>query len=157
MVEKSGNSADSGKEALTLEQLLAKFDEYAEEQVTSWDGLYSMLMSYVSTFRENPVYMAALASVNVLASFVLALQDLPEEQDALTIAKHMNRIMVMEPGRVGIIDYHKSEDLTTPQPSVPPAEALSAIVSVISALAGTRPVDDDIEPVMKPLDKRVLH
>lgn len=86
-----------GKTAL-LEQLNASMaDGY-----TSWADLYDRMKGVAAGYTSYPTPETAAMAIAHLLAFVLALEELPEEGDVVTIARKVNEIMAMRPEATGI-------------------------------------------------------
>lgn len=85
-----------------VKTVLAEMDAEAEQNIKSWEDLYTSLQSIAEDFYEEPAKPVAERSITLLLSFVLALRELPDEGDALNIAKKMHEIFLTRPDLTGV-------------------------------------------------------
>lgn len=82
--------------------ILAKMDAQTADKCNSWAELYAGLVSQAFTYFSHPCKETADFAILLLMSFVMALEDLPDEGDAKVISAKINEIMVMETHRTGV-------------------------------------------------------
>lgn len=137
------------KDRLELQRkALAEADAWAEREVNSWADLYGVIHKRMRAYRAMPHLPTAEMAMFTMYAFVLALEDLPEEGNAIVIMKRINHIMFMEPERLGasltVID---AEDVER-------AQRLLAALGALSSADGTTHVAEPEEPAPAPGGKK---
>jgi hypothetical protein len=90
------------KNTLNLQQrALDEANGWAERAISTWADLYGMLHARMRAFHSAPDQSSSEMALFSMYAFVLALEALPDEGNALVIVKKMNHIMFMEPERLG--------------------------------------------------------
>jgi len=82
----------------------AAFDEavkWAEEHVSSWSDLFGMIHRTMNNFHQTGADPDAGIALFTSYAFVVTMEMFPEEGDALVIAKHMMRLLYLEPEKMG--------------------------------------------------------
>lgn len=135
------------------EEILATILERMDKEIRSWDDLYGFLFKESKFYTEAGKHEAAADSViALLLGFVHALKNLPEEGDALVIAKETFRIAVMEPVMLGV-DVVSKKDIIYRM-----AEMTGAKVALVLAIPeeDSEGAADKSEGTASP-DKQTLH
>ena len=96
-------------ETSELVAVLDRLNEAQANHFTCWGDLYARLKASARGFTTQPCPETAASAVAVLISFVLALEELPEEGDAVVIAQRLNEIMLTRPDLTGVTFYTKPE------------------------------------------------
>lgn len=96
------------------------------DNLTSWEGLYTRLKEVSSAYTNYQCVQTASYAIATLLSFVLALEELPEEGDVVVIARRLNEILVTRPDLTGV---------TLHVGSVSTKEGLEQVISAIKAEA----------------------
>ncbi len=89
---------------------MAELNARARAKITSWQDLYDGLKEVCGLYSSAPSPRTASVAVVLLHSFVIALEQLPGEGDALAIAYRTNEVMVMRHDLTGIlmcVDAHE--------------------------------------------------
>jgi hypothetical protein len=145
-----------GKTQLELQQAaLDEADEWATKSITTWADLYGMIHGRMNAFHKSPDRASSEMAIFTMYAFVLALEALPDEGNALVIAKKMNHILFMEPERMGaILTVVDQEDIERT------AKVLSALGRMMSTHGETVAAQTE-EPAAgdKPAEapKKMLH
>lgn len=104
---------DSKKEMETKQNALAEIKAELEKAVSTWSDLYSVFHQKMNAFHTSPSQMTMEDAMLTMYAFILTLEEMPEEGDALVIAKRTVEIMIMEPERLGasvtVIDQEDAE------------------------------------------------
>lgn len=79
----------------------ANADVWVDENINTWADIYKMIHGKMNSFYAQPTEAGMQIALYTMYAFVMTMEDLPEEGEALAIAKHMNHIMFMEPERMG--------------------------------------------------------
>lgn len=87
---------------MNFEEMYIKHCKKIEEHVSTWKDLYDGLRTCVEIFLKEPSRDNGVTALFCLYSFVIALENLPEEGDAVNIAKEMIRLQVLEPEKIGL-------------------------------------------------------
>lgn len=85
-----------------LSEVLKDLNAETADTLTCWGDLYLRLRKAAELFTSNPSPGSAAGAVATLISFVLALEELPEEGDVVVIARRMNEILLTAPERTGV-------------------------------------------------------
>lgn len=136
------------KKPVTKEELLAMIDKHTAENINSWGDLYGSLRSQVLAYFASPNRRSAEFALALLLSFVVALEQNPEEGDAQKIAKAMNLLLVMEQDKLGV-------EVNFTLVSMEEREALRETVSHLLHTLLTPTEEEPTSTEAKP--KRVLH
>lgn len=136
---------------LTAEQVtaLAEADAWADEHIETWSDIYAMFHEKMHQYHQyqNPNMVIA-----VFYSFILALEEMPEEGDAKAIVKRMNYIMMAQPERTGMeVMVIKREDV------VKAAKVMRALGGMPTVVAEEEPEIPAEEPEASPESKKHLH
>jgi hypothetical protein len=98
-----------------------------DKQVTSWDDMYATIGDVYKHFIGSPSPTSAIAATGLMYSFILAMQQMPDEGDILILAYRMMEIQLLR------------DDLTLLPPTRHPdneaKEVLGGLVSLMAKLA----------------------
>lgn len=154
--------SDSDKKEQERAKLVEGYNASTDARINSWQDLYDMLKAQAAAFVAAPRASTGIATIDFLLSFVLALEDLPEEQDAKAIARRMNHIIVYQGDRTGIACTLPSEE-DTAQQNASAIDRLGALLGVMGKLSEyanqiPKDVEEEPPPLVMPLSgKRTLH
>ena len=148
------------KDPKTAERLaiLDKINAQTTDKCNSWADLYQGLKDQAFKYLENPSKENADFTITLMLSFVLALEDLPEEGEAKTISRKVNEILVMHPERTGVALYFGAEaEQVRASHEREVADILPMLQCVASMLAGgaVEVITDDTTGPVPPT--RTLH
>ncbi len=115
---------------------LAKMNERARAVITSWQDVYDGLKEVCSLYSSQPTPRTTAAAVMLLHSFVLALEQLPEEGDALVVAYRTNEIMIMRDDLTKMSLYADEDGAAR--------EALLRLTEAVQTIAAC--VEEDLVP-----------
>lgn len=96
-------------ETSELVEVLDRLNDAQANHFTCWGDLYARLKASARGFTTQPCPETAASAVAVLISFVLALEELPEEGDAVVVAQKLNEILLTRPDLTGVTFYTKPE------------------------------------------------
>ena len=105
MGEISGVYDENDPKIKTRLAFLAKMNEQARSKIASWQDVYDGLREISRLYSSAPSQATASVAVTLLHSFVIALEQLPEEGDALVVAYRMNEILIMRDDLTGMSLY----------------------------------------------------
>lgn len=114
-----------------LEQINAQTTDLYE----SWADLYRALAGDAFNYYENPTKANADFTVTLLLSFVMALEDLPEEGDVKAISRRTNEIMVMHPERTGVSVYFGEEAMEKGEESAAAISSLRELIPLLGKIS----------------------
>lgn len=140
--------ANMDKKPVTKEELLAMIDKHTAENINSWGDLYGSLRSQVLAYFASPNRRSAEFALALLLSFVVALEQNPEEGDAQKIAKAMNILLVMEQDKLGV---EVNFTLVSMEEREALRETVSHLLHTLLTPTEEEPASTDTKP------KRVLH
>ena len=119
---------------------LARMNEQARAKIASWQDVYDGLKEVCALYSSAPSQATASAAVTLLHSFVLALEQLPEEGDALVVAYRTNEVMIMRDDLTGMSLFVDEEEVARDA-----LLRLTTAVQAIAACVGEGPEPDATE------------
>lgn len=145
------------EERARRQKILDDLNEKAAQQITSWADLYSSLKDQAGAFFAEPNARSAGYTVLLFLTFVMALEDNPEEGDALKIVEKMNELLVFGEDRTGVCAVFAGEKPTAPPKADAILEALAraAVLLAVSTQAETE--DTPTSATTEGKAKRTLH
>lgn len=146
MSEKYPYFDESSPEFAAALKMCEGANKIVEEDIKSWDDLYSIFGEYAKRFVDLPCHDTAYPAVCVLYSFTLALKELPEEGDVLAIARRMNEIIFLHPEKTGLCITQGP----TPEEKLKEAVGLASVLAQV--LKATAPAPEEAKE-----STRVLH
>lgn len=118
---------------------LEELNRRTVDNISCWQDFYDQVKLMSHTYSSDPTRNLANYTIAVLSSFVIALEQLPEEGDIKVIVARLNEILVMQPDITGIYldvdgskasigalqylaEVGKSLNTTDPTQETPPAK-----------------------------------
>ena len=150
MSDKSGKKDD--KE--TKQRFLDEINAHTAARINSWADLYEGMKTQIYNYFQSPNKASADFTITMMLTFVVALEELPEEGDARKIAERMNYLLVMGGDKTGVeVSFATEEERA--ETLAKSKELLSSLSRAALALASElrQPEDDETAPGMK----RTLH
>ena len=149
MSENTDNIPDSAEETERKQRILDEINEHTAKRINSWEDLYTGLRDQVYAYFRSPSRATADFTVTLLLTFVVALEENPEEGDARKIAEKMNELLVFGGERTGV-----SVSFTTKAETADPVT--TALLGLLEAVKTLAPEDAATIANAKPT-KRTLH
>lgn len=81
---------------------LEKLNRNTVDNISCWQDFYDQAKRMSLAYSAQPSMNLANFTIGVLASFVIALEQLPEEGDIKVIVARLNEILVMQPELTGV-------------------------------------------------------
>ena len=150
MSDRSGKKDD--KE--TKQRFLDEINAHTAARINSWADLYEGMKTQIYNYFQSPSKASADFTITMMLTFVVALEELPEEGDARKIAERMNYLLVMGGDKTGVeVSFATEEERA--ETLAKSKELLSSLSRAALALASElrQPEDDETAPGMK----RTLH
>jgi hypothetical protein len=83
-------------------EYLAQLNAHTRASITCWQDVYDEMKAMCAAYVAQPSPQAASSAIALFCSFILAMEQLPEEGDILVIAQHLNEILIMRNDLTGI-------------------------------------------------------
>lgn len=133
-------------------EFLAQFNAKTAEKLTCWGDMYRELAGMAHDYVARGDKATADLTIVTFLSFVLALEELPEEGDIVVIAKRMNEIMVMREDLTGVKVFVGADA------EQQMAKARLASMALLSSVLGrVAPVDPTADIPEVPGTNKTLH
>lgn len=78
------------------DELVKELDTAVRRSVASWQDIYDMLTTAYTILTAQPSHFSTMVAMLWHRAFAKALEELPEEGDAVNIALKMNHIVVFD-------------------------------------------------------------
>lgn len=85
---------------MNLEERYADLCKQLDSDIKCWDDLYTYFDVLAGAVRDHPGPISLMNGFFTMYAFILALRDMPEEGDALVLAKKMMRNLTLDAGTV---------------------------------------------------------
>lgn len=97
------NTTDNpSKEAQMLKELLDEINHRTVDTISTWAEMYDAFKKQINAHFMHPSEYSAEFTLALMLSFILALEELPDEGDVKVILTRTNEILITEPSRTGI-------------------------------------------------------
>lgn len=127
-------------------------NEWTVKNIQSWKDLFRMAHERMHVYQERNDRAAADMALATMYAMIVALEELPEEGDAVNIALRMNTLLITEPEKLGMrVTLVSAEDV---QKAGEVLRALGVMVSTSGETLTAPEVSDEEAPAT---DKKHLH
>lgn len=136
-------------------EFLERLNKDSVGKLSCWQDMYDVLKGHCAEYFLSPTKESADLTMLLFMSFVLSLEQLPEEGDIQVLAARMNEIMVMRDDLTGVKMF-VGEDAQKMH-AMSRLLGAAALAQLLGTIGGESGEDAATPTLVPPTDRKHLH